>query len=206
MKHTAFPVFALTLLLLTGCGKQQPAAEQTATVSQSGTLDIMDAKNGYIVENAQFADASSEQAFAIDGRVALTEGTSSVLIIRQQSSADGGVTILALQFPSFATGSAIDYTGDAATARFHVIGKKDGADVYTTGALVSGQLRFTRKQPSSVTLGLDRTVHEGLGEMEISVSEIDGGGLSVPASKKYAAQFTLPIITLKELAAMNTAS
>jgi hypothetical protein len=205
MNRTTLAVFVMAVALFAGCGKQQPASEQAGTVSQSGVVDVMDSRNGYIIENARFASADDAVVHALDGRLALAEGTTSVLVIRQSIEGGTGVTLLALQFPNFAAGSAIDYTGDEATARFHVIGT-GASDVHTTGALVSGQLRFTRRAPSAVTLGLDRTVQQGEGEMEISVSSIDAGGLKVPASKKYAASYALPIITLKELAAMNTAS
>jgi hypothetical protein len=205
MNRTTLAVFVVAIALFAGCGKQQPASEQAGTVSQSGAVDVMDSRNGYIIENARFASADDAVVHALDGRLALAEGTSSVLVIRQTIDGGAGVTLLALQFPNFAAGTAVDYTGDESTARFHVIGTGDAA-VHTTGALVSGQLRFTRRAPSTVTLGLDRAVQQGEGEMEISVSGIDAGGLKVPASKKYAANYTLPIITLRELAAMNTAS
>lgn len=205
MKRLTPAVIAVAVALLAGCGKQQPASEQAGTVSQSGAVDVMDSRNGYIIENARFATADETPVYALDGRLALVEGTSSVLVIRQTIEGNAGVTILALQFPKFAVGTAVDYAGDEVSARFHVIGT-GAAAVHTTGALVSGQLRFEKQSPSAVSLGLDRAVQQGEGEMEISVSGIDAGGLKVPASKKYAARYALPIITLAELAAMNTAS
>ena len=68
---------------------------------------------------------------------------------------------------------------------------------------VEGSLRLVKLAPAANSMGLSRDVQDGTGEMEIVVTGIENGGLNVPAEKKFAASYQLPIITLDELARIN---
>ena len=114
--------------------------------------------------------------------------------------------LLAIQFPSFAAGTTQDYTGDTLQARFWVMGSTaDGAVMIPTG-LISGSLRCIKKDKSTLNLGLNRDLLDGIGDVELVVANIVPGPLTFPAEKKYAARFQLPIITLAEMAKIAQAS
>lgn len=201
MKYT---VLAIALLFIAACSKQEQESEKVGTAMSSSFNEVIGPENGYIIENAALASDDEQPVFAIANVCKLVHATTSVLVVH---SKDGGTgTILALQVPSFAPGSEINYDGDPGSGTFFVYGSM-GTDVLEqeTG-VVSGMLRLQRTETSEINLGLNREVKKGLGEMEIVVSNIERGQLNIPTEKKYAARYELPVITLDELVKINVAS
>jgi hypothetical protein len=194
-----FALSMLLLVLLVGCGKQKGADDQAGTASQSAYSDVIDGKQGYFVEQAAFASASDPVMYSIGDKFKLTRGQSSVLIINLPASDQAAGCILALQFPSFAAGTTQDFNGDTVNAQFWLMGKgQEGAVMASTG-LISGSVHFIKKAKSTLNLGLNREVLDGIGDIEIAVSNIVPGALKFAAEKKFAARFQLPIITLAEM-------
>lgn len=204
MKHSV--LLALSFLLLVACSKKQEQdsiyPEKTGTASTTVSGEIIAGDLGYIVEGATLSEDASKAEFSIKGLVGLSKGSGNVLIVRTQTE-DGGTELLALQFPGFAEGTKVDFAADDKRAGFWVFGFKDKKEVMSRTGSIAGTVRLVKQAPATITLGLNREVVSGIGEMEIVVSGIDGGGLKVQAEKKYAARFELPMITLDELSRIN---
>ena len=200
MKKSA--ALLLGLALLAGCGKKQ-AEDGQAGATQSAFTDVMDSKNGYIVENARLATADDNNAFVITGGCKLAAGTSSVMIIRGEGGDPSSTTILALEFPSFAAGSSLEFDGTQSHAQFWVVGKQKENPTAMPSGLISGSLRFIKKNPSKINLGLGRDLIDGVGDIEVVVANISVPGVKMDAVKKYAARFNLPFITLEEMVKIN---
>lgn len=201
MKQITTAVFLL--LLLIGCTTKQDKEQQAGTAARTTFAEVIDSQHGYIIESASIVVGNSPDAFAISQAVRLAPGKSSVLIVRTSPNDSSDETLLALQFPAFASGSAVEYTGKPEAAQFWIIGTKDGNKTAISTGLISGSLRFIKSGKSAANLGLNRELLEGTGEMEIVVSNISTGALKALPEKKYAAQFILPIITLEELMKIN---
>lgn len=189
--------------LVAGCSKQQKTEDQAGTASRSTYSEVIDSNQGYIIENASLAEANQIATFTIANQFQLVEGTTSVLIIRSNANDKGAETLLALQFPSFAEGTTSEFGGDSKIAQFWVIASSEKGKTARNSGLISGSLRFIKKAPSSITLGLNREMTDGIGDIEIVVANIEAPGLNIPVEKKYAARFKLPIISLKELVSLN---
>lgn len=198
------------LAFFTACGSKQE--EQTEgqdgamTGAAEGTLsgEIITAGTGYIISNAGIAEEGEDAAYSIKGAMRLKEAPTQVLVVRTQS-ADGAATeMLALEFPSFADGTALEYPGEAGRAAFWLFGINGAKEeiMQRTGD-VKGSLRLLKTDAAQSALGLSRDVTDGIGEMEIVVTGIDARGLGVPSEKKYAARYRLPLITLDEFARIN---
>lgn len=198
------PVVLLTILLvgLVGCGKQKAADDQAGTATQSAFTDVLDGKSGYIVEQAAFAEAGDQAEFSIGDQCKLKRGQSSILIINLPASEQTAGCVLALQFPAFSAGTTQDFNGDAVNARFWL---KGTSTMEATG-LVSGSIRCIKKGKSSLNLGLNRELLDGIGDIEMVVSKIVPGALKFPAEKKFAARFQLPMLAIGELAKINQPS
>lgn len=201
MKYAILGFLAIALI---GCGKQQETSEEkVGTATTSSFSEVIGASGGYIIENARIAMEGDEVKHSIANACELAEGMSNVLIVHNQNASAGGNTILALQFPNFAPGTEIEYAGEPGTGSFFVYGDLDGMTIAAETGLISGTVRLIKKEESEVTLGLNRDVMQGIGEMEIVVSAIDPNGLDVESEKKFVARFELPIVTLEELTKMN---
>ncbi len=204
----------LTVTLLTACGSKQDSAEGTQTAqsemtaegAQTGTAtgsvsgEVIGSDMGYIVENAKIVKDPASAVYSIKGAFLLGKGNSNVLIVKTGGSA---TEWLALQFPSFAEGTTMEYTAGDANSGFWIFGVKGKKEITKLTGNVEGTLRLLKKAPSSVNLGLNRDMVDGIGEMEIVVTGIQSEGLDIPAEKKYAARFTLPFISLTDLAKMD---
>jgi hypothetical protein len=214
MKRTY--LFLLTAVLLTACGSRQEGADGTQTAqsemtshgAQTGTSagtvsgEVIGSDMGYIVENARISGDQSSAAYSIKNVLRISKGTSTVLLVRTQTEA--GVTeFLALEFPRFADGTSIEYASGEMDAAFWIFGMKDKLEIMKQTGAVEGTLRLLKTSPSTANLGMQRKLTDGVGEMEVVVVGIDNEGLDVPNEKKYAARFTLPIITMDELAKLN---
>jgi hypothetical protein len=215
MRSVFLLLFSMTLLL-SACGGKQDGADDTQAAQHAmtehgthagttaGTLsgEVIGNDMGYIVEQARLGGDPSTAAFTIKNLVSISKGTNCVLIIRTET--EGGATEwLALEFPAFAEGTRMDYAAGEENAGFWIFGIKGEQKVMKQTGSVEGMIRLVKKSPSSTTLGLNRELLEGVGEMEIVVKGIEPEGLDVYSDKKYAARFTLPMITLDELARIN---
>lgn len=204
----------LTVALLSACGSKQEGAEGTQTAqsemtsegNQTGTAtgsvsgEVIGSDMGYIVENAKIVKDPAGAVYSIKGVFLLGKGNSNVLIVKTGS---GATEWLALQFPSFAEGTTMEYSAGDANSGFWIFGVKGKKEITNFTGAVVGTLRLLKKAPSTVNLGLNRDMMDGVGEMEIVVTGIQPDGLDIPAEKKYAARFTLPFISLAELAKMD---
>ncbi|MFZ1730191.1 MAG: hypothetical protein WBQ23_15265 [Bacteroidota bacterium] len=197
-------LLVLTLFVACSSKKQEQNAEQTGAASGTMAGEVIGADYGYIVENAGIASENDKVAFSIKGIVNLKEATSQVLIVRTQS-ADGSATeMLALEFPSFAEGTALEFASGNDKSAFWIFGRTaDKVDVMSRTGMIEGSLRLVKIKPAEISMGLSREVKDGTGEMEIVVTGIENGGLDIPVEKKYAARYNLPMITLDELARIN---
>lgn len=196
-----FSLLVLGILLIAGCGKKDAADQQAGNAAQSYT-DVMDQKNGFIVENAAIAGPGATAVYTEGegGAFQLAAGTSSVLIIQSAATDKQPGYLLALQYPAFAPGAVQEYGGEGSVARFFLI-TKDGAKLtYAASGLISGSVRFTKKEPATVDLGLNREMQAGIGTIDVVVSNIAVGGTGFPSTKKFSAAYQMPIITLNELA------
>ena len=195
----AILALSLAMLVMSGCGQKQKADTQPGT-AQSAYTDVIDSNRGYIVEGARFAAEGETGSFSIGDKFRLSPGTSSVLILREKESDATPGYILALQFPSFAPNTAVEYGTDPSMSQYWVIGLANGQRSYIRTGLVSGSLRFIKQAPSKINLGLNREIKDGVGDIEVALSNIAAEGFKVLASKKVAARFQLPLISLEEMA------
>lgn len=205
MKYT---LLLLAFALAVGCSSkqqdqsQQPEA-QSGTASGTVSGEVITADNGYIVQNAALAGEGDKVAFSIKGMVKLKEATSQVLIVRTQSG-NGATEMLALEYPSFAEGTAMDFVAGSGKSGFWVFGvTANKQEVMQRTGTIEGGLRLVKMKPAGNSMGLNREVLDGTGEIEILVKGIDNGGLAIPVEKKYAARYQLPMITLDEFARIN---
>jgi hypothetical protein len=201
MKFTAL---AICLLLFAACSKQEKGEDKVGTAMNSSFSEVIGSDGGYIIQNAQIAAEGEDAIYSIAGACKLVHGTSSVLIVHSKDDANNGNTILALQIPAFAPGTEQEYAGEPGSSIFFVYGLVDDTEWMNETGLVSGSLRFIAEEESDVNLGLNRSVMNGTGEMEIVVSAIDPGQLTIPMEKKYVARFELPMVTLEELVTINS--
>ncbi len=193
-------VLLIPVMLVLGCGKKQQQTDKEAgAATQTGYAEVIDQDQGYIIENARVFVGEEPADAILDGVVKLVKAKSAVMIIRTSDEENNVATILVLQFPAFAEGAATSYDGSEGPARFYVVGTGDNRGTSTVSGVVSGELRFGKKESTELDLGLNRVIEAGSGSMEIVVSNIDGGGLSIPTEKKYVAQYHLPIVTIDEI-------
>lgn len=193
-----FSLLLLGMLLIAGCSKKDAAEQQTGTAAQSAFTDVMDQKNGYIVENAGIvlpaATATTEgESFK------LASSTTCVLVIESQATENQPGYLLALQFPTFAAGAVQEYGGDGSTAEFFLVTKANGALTYMASGLISGSVRFAKKEASTIDIGLNREMQCGYGDIDVVVSNIKVGATKFEPTKKFSARFEMPIIALDEL-------
>jgi hypothetical protein len=206
MKYT---FLLLAFAIVVGCSsKNQEQSQQTEAQSgtASGTVsgEVITADNGYIVQNAALAGEGDKVAFSIKGVVNLKEATSQVLIVRTQNGDGNATEMLALEFPSFAEGTVMDFAAGSGKSGFWVFGMNaNKQDVMQRTGAIEGGLRLVKMKPAGNSMGLNREVLDGTGEIEIVVTGIDNGGLAIPVEKKYAARYQLPMITLDEFARIN---
>lgn len=196
----------LALSFLVACSSKQDDQNTQQTGTASGTMagEVIGADYGYIVENAGIATADDPVAFSIKGVVSLKKATSQVMIVRTQSTDGSATEMLVLEFPSFAEGTVMEFTAGGTNTAFWIFGlTPEKKEVMQKTGSVEGSLRLVKMAPAANSMGLNRDVQDGTGEMEIVVTGIENGGLKVPAEKKYAARYQLPIITLDELARIN---
>ncbi|NOY05978.1 MAG: hypothetical protein GXO82_05025 [Chlorobi bacterium] len=200
-------VLLIPVLLFIGCGKkEQQTGKEAGAATQTGYAEVIDQNQGYIIENARVFVGEEPADAILDGVVKLVKAKSTVMVIRSSDEDNNVATILVLQFPAFAEGAAATYDGSEGPARFYVIGTGDNRGISTVSGVVSGELRFDKKESTELDLGLNRLVEAGTGSMEVVVSNIDSGGLSVPQEKKYAARYSLPIVTIDEIARITMPS
>lgn len=207
MKYT---LLLLAFALLTACGSKKDEQIDTQDGAMTGMAEgslsgeIITADAGYIINNAGIAEEGENAAFSIKGVMRLKEAPSQVLIVRTQSADGTSTEMLALEFPTFADGTALEYPGEQGRAAFWLFGINGAKEeiMHRTGD-VRGSLRLLKTDAAENALGLSRSVTDGIGEMEIVVTGIDTHGLNVPGEKKYAARYRLPMITLDEFARFN---
>ncbi len=200
-------LFAIGLCLLLVVGCKKGGDSQAGTATQAGYSEVIGSTNGYIIQNAKIVIKQGEQvAVNLNDALKLGNGTTNVLVIRGTNSDNSASTILALQFPAFAEGTVTEFDGSASEAQFYIFGKLNGAPSVKETGLISGSVRCGKTQPSTVNLGLNRDIQDGVGDMEIMISNIQPGGFKYDAKRKYTAHFTLPMIKLDEMARLNMPS
>lgn len=195
-----FSLLLLGMLCIAGCAKKDAADEQAGTAAQSAFTDVIDQKNGFIVENAAIAAPGAAAVYSEGDAFRLAAGTSSVLIIRGEAAGAKPGYLLALQFPAFAPGAVQEYGGDGSVAQFFLITKAGGTATYAASGLISGSIRFAKKEDAAIDIGLNREMQAGVGDIDVVVSNIAVGDTGFEPTKKFPAKFQLPIITLNELA------
>jgi hypothetical protein len=201
MKHA---LILILILLVAGCSKQeQNSEEQSGSATTTVSSDVIDSDMGYIVENARLVDDAANAEVSIKGMLKLATGPGDVLIIRTQSENGQFTELLALAFPGFAEGTRAEYTALEGEAGFWVFGITGKTEVMKATGVIEGSIRLVKKEAAENSLGLSRDMQNGVGEIEIVVSQIDNEGIPVQAEKKYAARFRLPLISLDELARIN---
>lgn len=201
-----FRVFFLAILLLIGCGRKDKTDSQAGTASQAYS-EVISSSSGYIIQNAKIIVNNTEPAIVnLNSALKLGNANTSVMVIRGSNVDNTASTILALQFPSFAEGTMTEFDGSAQSAQFIIYGMQNGSPVVKESGLISGSIRCVKTQPSTINLGLNREITDGTGTMEVLVSNIQPAGFNYVSSKKYNAQYTLPIIKLEELARLNVPS
>jgi hypothetical protein len=201
-----YMVLLFVVMLTAGCGsqQQQQAEEQRGTAGDTMGGEVISADDGYIVQNAGIAGKADEVAFSIKGVVNLKSSTSQVLVVQSRSRDGKATEMLVLEFPSFAEGTERVFSPDDNTAGFWVFGMtKDRQEVMQRTGTIEGHLRLAKIRPAANSLGLNRDMSDGTGDMEIVVTGIDNGGLDIPVEKKYAARYQLPMISLDEFARIN---
>lgn len=201
-----YGMLLLVLALFAACSskQQEENSEKTGTASSTVSNEVIGADYGYIIENAAIASENDKDAFSIKGIVRLKKATSQVLIVRTQSGDGKSTEMLALEFPSFAEGTAVDFATGNDKSSFWIFGiNAEKQEVMSRTGVIEGSLRLVKIAPAEIRMGLNREVFDGTGEMEIIVTGIDNGGLDIPEEKKYAARYNLPMISLDELARIN---
>mgnify|MGYP000513047322 CR=1 FL=1 len=197
-------LFFVIVVMVAGCGSQEQKDEAQSGSATSGvSADIIGSDMGYIVDNARFAPEDADAAFSIKGMMKLASGPGTVLIVRTSAGEGNATQMLALALPGFAEGTRVDFTPEDGNAGYWVFGIHEGGEVMTRTGRIEGTLRLVKTEDAVNSFGLSRDVQNGVGEIEIVVSDIDNGGLPLEAEKKYAARFRLPIVTLDELARIN---
>lgn len=198
-------ILILSVVLFAACStkKEEKADEQAGTATATVSSEIIDGSMGYIVQNARLTQQGEKPDFSIKGTLKLSTGPSAVMIIRTETKEGGFTELLALEFPSFVPGSKVDYVAGDSRAVFWVFGVKDKKEVMRQTGSIEGSVRFVSDEDAENSLGLDRQVINGIGEIEIVVQGIDNSGIPVQTEKKYAARFRLPMIDLDELARIN---
>lgn len=204
-----YTILLLAFALLTACGSKQEEQVDTQdgamTGAAEGTMsgEIITAGTGYIINNAGIAEEGEDAVFSIKGVMRLKEAPTQVLVVRTQS-VGGATEMLALEFPTFADGTALEYPGDQGNTSFWLFGINSAKEeIMARTGDVRGSLRLIKTDVAENALGLTRDVTDGIGEMEIIVTGIDARGLDVQGEKKYAARYRLPMITLDEFARIN---
>lgn len=205
-----FAILVFAIALVSGCATKEqdqrntePQAEQGGTATGSVSGEIMTADDGYIIENAGLAGDGDEATMTIKETIRLKSATSDVMIIRS-TSVDGTATeMLALEIRKFAEGTEVQFDPADAKAAFWIFGLADKNEIMARTGTIEGSVRLAKMKPAANAMGLNRSVIDGTGDMEIVVSGIDAGGLDVPSEKKYAARYQLPMITLDEFARIN---
>lgn len=194
----------LVVVMVTACSSREEKSDtQAGTATETVSADVIGGDMGYIVENARLTPEGEQAELNIKGGMQLSSGESQVLVIRTQSEEGGFTEWLALQYPAFSTGARLEYAaGDDRTA-FWVFGIAGDQEVIRRTGTVEGNIRFIKQEPAENSLGLNRNVTNGVGEIEVVVMGIDNADIPVQSEKKYAARFRLPIITLGELARIN---
>lgn len=196
----------LLLVLFTACTpkQQEQKAEPAGTAGGSISSELIGADNGYIVEHAAIASGNEEPTFSIKGAVGLKEAPSNVMIIRTQGLEGKATEMLVLQFQSFAEGTVVNYTSGSPVSAFWIFGTTPSKkEVMKRTGAIEGTVRLVKQQLAENSMGLNRQLQFGSGEMEIVVTGIESEGLDVPSEKKYAARYRLPMITLDEFARIN---
>lgn len=201
MKYAA--IVLMTVLMISCSSQEKKADEQAGSATETISGDVIGSDMGYIVENASLATADDEATFSIKGGLKMRPGTSQVLVVRTESASGGFTELLALEFPAFAEGTRMDYAGGNDKSNFWIFGVSDGQDIIRQTGTIDGSIRLVKTESSNNTLGLNRDVQLGVGEIEVVVTGIDNTDVPIEVEKKYAARFRLPMITLDELARIN---
>lgn len=203
-------ILLLVIVLVAGCGNSQKEQQNTETqTEQSGTAtgsvsgEMMSADDGYIIENAGLAASGDEATVTIKETIRLKSAMSDVVVIRSTSPDGKSTEMLALEIRKFAEGTEVQFDPANATAAFWIFGMVDKKEVMARTGTVEGSVRLAKMKPAANSLGLNREVVDGTGDMEIVVSGIEPHGLNIPTQKKYAARYQLPMITLDEFARIN---
>lgn len=194
------------LVLLTACSskEQEQKAEPAGTAGRTISGEVIGANDGYIIEHAAIAAADVEPTFSIKGVVGLKEANANVMIVRTQGMEGKATEMLVLQFQSFAEGTLVTFAPGSPASGFWIFGTTaEKKEVMKRTGAIAGTVRLVKQQPAENSMGLNRRLRLGSGEMEIVVTGIESEGLDVPTEKKYAAQYRLPMITLDELARIN---
>lgn len=194
---------AIACLVLACSTEKKEAEEQSGSATSMLTVDVIDADLGYIIENAALASGDEDATYSVKGAFKLRPGNSQVLVVRTQSREGGFTELLALEYPDFVEGTRAEFSGDDLTAGFWVYGIQEKREVIMRTGKVSGFIRLTKLETAPDEADLARDVKTGSGEMEIVVSDIEHADLPLPAEKKYAAKFSLPVVSLAEYARIN---
>ncbi|PLX24844.1 MAG: hypothetical protein C0600_12565 [Ignavibacteria bacterium] len=196
-------IFFLSLVMISCSSQEKNTDDQAGSATETISSEVIGSDMGYIVENAALVTAEGDATFSIKGALKLRPGNSQVMIIRTQSENGGFTELLALEFPAFAEGTRMDYENGNDKSNFWIFGLAGETDIIRQTGSIEGSIRLLKTEDATNTLGLNREVSNGVGEMEIVVMDIDNSDVPVEVEKKYAARFRLPMITLDELARIN---
>jgi hypothetical protein len=197
----------LALLVCGGCGKQQQAEKLASGIQAPMYNEVIDNRNGYIVENARLPLSNETPDLVLDGKCGLKEGTAQVMVLRTASDDKSQRSVLALELPAFTDGSVYDFAPGGPKAQYWVISVENGTALASKCGSIEGRVRFIKSSASQIDLGLGREMLDAIGEIEISVSGITPAGTnSFDANRKYAARFQLPILTSAEFRRINKSS
>lgn len=192
---------------MVGCTKKNQQNESQVGTASASYSDVITSSSGYIIEDAKIIINKNDPVVVdLNNALKLGSGKTSVMIIRGTNSDNSANSILALQFPSFAQGAVAEFDGSPQLAQFVLYGNQNGQPVVKESGLISGSVRCVKTQPSTIDLGLNRQIMDGVGTMEVIVSNIQSAGFNFDSKKKYVAQYSLPMIKLGEFARLRTPS
>ncbi len=193
-------ILSVAAMIFAGCAKQGQQPGDKAGAAEAAKMELIGSDRGFIIENARFTAEGESGKYKIGSGFSLIDGQTSVLIITEKEQEGKPGYVLALQFPVFAEGTSKDYSDDAEACRFWVMELVDGSSKMSAGGRITGGLRFIKKSPSAINLGLNREILDGEGDIEVTVGGIESSHPSLKGDKSFDARFRLPMVTLEEMA------
>jgi len=192
MRHIiALPVLVLSMAL-------SLAQAQTNSVNHTGYTDVLDNTGGFILDNALLADEGRPDAKWLFGVSPVVEGNGSLMVIRTAGVDESEKLLLILQIPRYTEGSEVEFTGKSGEGRFYIVISTSDSDLVQEGGSFSGNVRLSRNISANTAPGSKNEFRQGVGDIDVLVSNIANGNHPTYVTKKYAAQYNLPIVPLEQ--------